>query len=250
MRGFQHPVGPESPHTYWVRRGILVAVLVLIIVLLVWLLSTLLGNNSAETSAVPAEPSPAQTSIPINPSWTDTAWGPTPTPSSPSASSSPASPAASSSASQTPSAPSSSPSSTSTPTPSGPVACSTGTTTVSLSAKSGSVAVGSTVAFTVQLANSSKTDCTWDFAKLPVHVSVTSGSDDIWSSGDCAAWSPRGVAKVPAGKTYSFGVAWPTKRSTENSCTLSTEQLGAGYYVATARAGDTVSTKFVMQLRQ
>lgn len=257
MRGFQHPVGPESPHTYWVRRGVLVAVLVLIIVLLVWLLSTLLGSNTNETTAVPAAPSSTQTSVSVNPSWTDTAWGPTPSASSPSSSvsgSASATPSPSGSASATPSASSA----FATPTPakaqtSSKVqtgACSASTTTVSLSAASGSVKVGSKVAFTVGLANTSKTDCQWDFAKLPVHVSVTSGSDNIWSSGDCAAWSPRGVAKVPAGKTYSFGVTWPTQRSTAKSCTLSTGQLGAGYYVATAQTGDTVSKKFVMQLHQ
>lgn len=249
MRGFQHPVGPESPHTYWVRRGVLVAVLVLIIVLLVWLLSTLLGNNTSETTAVPAAPSSSQSSIPVNPSWTDTAWGPTPTPSGSSAASTPAT--ASRSDSQTPSASSAAASSAaSSPSKAQPAACSASTTTVSLAAGSGSVALGSKVAFTVRLANTSKTDCNWDFAKQPVRVDVVSGSDRIWSSGDCAAWSPRGVAKVPAGKSYSFGVAWPTQRSAQNSCKASAEKLGAGYYVATAQTGDTVSKKFVMQLHQ
>ncbi|AXE37894.1 hypothetical protein [Acidipropionibacterium virtanenii] len=245
MRGLQHPVGPESPQTYWIRRGALLGVLVLIIVLLVWLLSTLLGNNTSETSGAPATPSDEASSVSVNPSWTDTAWGtpkPTPTPSAsspdPSSSSASGSPSSSTTAS---------PSASTTPAT---AACSAGGAAVGLSAGSSSVKIGSAVAFTVSLTNSTKTDCTWDFAKLPVGVTVTSGSDRIWSSDDCAAWKPRGKTTVPAGKSYSYKMTWPGQRSTENSCKASTEQLGAGYYVANAEIQGGATKKFVMQLHQ
>ncbi len=228
----------------------LLGVLVLIIVLLVWLLSTLLGNNTSDTSGTPATPSEETSSVSVNPSWTDTAWGtptPTPTPSGSSAStpgSAPASSAASgaSSASKTPT-----PSASSTPAT---VACSAGSASVGLTGGSSSVKVGAKVAFTVTLTNTGKTDCTWDFAKLPVGVTVTSGSDRIWSSDDCAAWKPRGKTTVRAGKSYPYKVTWPGQRSTENSCKASTEELGAGYYVATAEIKGGATKKFVMQLHQ
>lgn len=243
MRGLQHPVGPESPLTYWVRRGVLLGVLVLIVVLLVWLLSTMLGNNTSDTSGTPATPSQEQTSMSVNPSWTDTAWG-TPTPSA-----SPSSPGSSA-----PSPASGSPTPSQTPTPSASAApsaaCSAGSTTVGIDGGSSSVKIGATVALTVTLTNTGKADCTWDFAELPVGVTVTSGSDQIWSTDDCAAWKPRGKTTVPAQKSYSYKVIWPGQRSTENSCKTSTEELGAGYYVATAEVQGGPTKKFVMQLHQ
>ncbi|AZZ41262.1 hypothetical protein C0Z11_01985 [Acidipropionibacterium jensenii] len=106
---------------------------------------------------------------------------------------------------------------------------------------------GSTVTFTVTVTNQGAA-CVWNLKTLPVEVTVDSGSDRIWSTGDCAAWAPKGSHEVALGKSASVTVKWPTKRSASGSCSLSKEQLGTGTYVASAQVKGGATRQYVMQL--
>lgn len=231
MRGVQHPMGPESEGVYWRRRAGLVGVSVLVLVLLIWLVGRGLGGRS-DSSAVQATPSVTS----INPSWTDTVWDTsTPTP-SPVDSSSAAIPAGSTSGSASP---------TPTPTLAG---CQLSQLRSAIAAPSSAVRRGSSVPLTVTVTNQGKAGCLWDLKTLPVEVTITSGSDRIWSTADCAAGGPSGSHPIAAGKQWHFTVKWPTQRSTSGSCTPASEELGTGTYVATTTVKGGATRKFVMRL--
>ncbi|MDN6658674.1 MAG: hypothetical protein L0L18_06590, partial [Acidipropionibacterium jensenii] len=178
--------------------------------------------------------------------WDEPTPTPTPTPSSSTpvtATPTSASGSPSGSASAVPSA---SASATPTPTPSA-AACQLARLRSTVQAPSRVATRGSTVTFTVTVTNQGAA-CVWNLKTLPVEVTVDSGSDRIWSTGDCAAWAPKGSHEVAPGKSASVTVKWPTKRSASGSCSLSKEQLGTGTYVASAQVKGGATRQYVMQL--
>ena len=56
MSGLLHPVGPEPPVVYWVRRGAIVLVVLTVLIVLVWLVR---GRGSSEPGRPAAAASPA-----------------------------------------------------------------------------------------------------------------------------------------------------------------------------------------------
>ncbi|MES6439425.1 hypothetical protein U6S23_05710 [Cutibacterium acnes] len=105
--------------------------------------------------------------------------------------------------------------------------------------------VGDTETFTVEV--SSSTSCHWDTQKVKQTLTVTSGSDRIWSTDDCGSWGPKGVHEIKSKNPWTYKISWPTKRST-GKCKLSQESLGAGYYVATVNLGGGPIGRFVMRM--
>jgi len=229
LRGLTDPVGPESPQIYWVRRLMLLVVVVVVVALVIAGIAKLAGG-SKESAA------PAASSFTPDPSWTDTAWASA----TPSASSSAVSPSRSAprTESPSPSALASTPSASST-------MCEGSQLSVKVTGDTKKPHVGDTETFTVEV--SSSTSCHWDTQKVKQTLTVTSGSDRIWSTDDCGSWGPKGVHEIKSKNPWTYKISWPTKRST-GKCKLSQESLGAGYYVATVNIGGGPSGRFVMRM--
>ena len=209
LRGLTDPVGPESPQIYWVRRLVLLIAAVVVVALVIAGIAKLVGG-SKESAA------PAASSFTPDPSWTDTAWASA----TPSASSSAVSPSRSAprTESPSPSALASTPSASST-------MCEGSQLSVKVTGDTKKPHVGDTETFTVEV--SSSTSCHWDTQKVKQTLTVTSGSDRIWSTDDCGSWGPKGVHEIKPQNPWTYKVSWPTKRST-GKCKLSQESLGAG----------------------
>jgi len=167
LRGLTDPVGPESPQIYWVRRLVLLIAAVVVVALVIAGIAKLAGG-SKESAA------PAASSFTPDPSWTDTAWASA----TPSASSSAVSPSRSAprTESPSPSALASTPSASST-------MCEGSQLSVKVTGDTKKPHVGDTETFTVEV--SSSTSCHWDTQKVKQTLTVTSGSDRIWSTDDC-----------------------------------------------------------------
>lgn len=234
MSALLNPRGPESPATYWRRRLVVVAVALLVLALAGWLLALLTGPGGDKTSvsATPAN----------DPTLASSAPSATPTPSATPSTTASASPAASSSASAKPST---KPSATPTPTPTGLVACDPAALAMTLEGDRRPT-IGKPTTWTIGLANKGGQACRLDLAKNPLSLQVTSGSDEIWSTADCGSWvstKPVDLAKGSA----QVKVNWTLQRSAK-SCKLSSEELRAGTYVASAQLAGGPSGRLVMML--
>ena len=190
LRGLTDPVGPESPQTYWVRRLMLLVVVVVVVALVIAGIAKLAGG-SKESAA------PAASSFTPDPSWTDTAWASA----TPSASSSAVSPSRSAprTESPSPSALASTPSASST-------MCEGSQLSVKVTGDTKKPHVGDTETFTVEV--SSSTSCHWDTQKVKQTLTVTSGSDRIWSTDDCGSWGPKGVHEIKPQNPWTYKVSW------------------------------------------
>ena len=188
LRGLTDPVGPESPQTYWVRRLMLLVVVVVVVALVIAGIAKLAGG-SKESAA------PAASSFTPDPSWTDTAWASA----TPSASSSAVSPSRSAprTESPSPSALASTPSASST-------MCEGSQLSVKVTGDTKKPHVGDTETFTVEV--SSSTSCHWDTQKVKQTLTVTSGSDRIWSTDDCGSWGPKGVHEIKSKNPWTYKI--------------------------------------------
>lgn len=211
MGSFLHPVGPQPTGVYWVRRGVLIAAVLVVV--------TVVG-------VVFNQPGTSQTAAPVS--------------ASPVASSSPSvlvsqSPTASASAS-----PSASPS------PTGPLACDSTNTELGLSGYQ-RVKADSKQPFKLSVTNSGDATCVLDLKASNFVLTITSGSDRIWSTDDCTKWVPSKKTKLAAGKAHEFTITWTVKRSSAG-CKLAKATLGAGTYVAEAAFDKDATARQVFQV--
>ncbi len=228
MSALLHPVGPEKASTYWMRRGVALAALVLVVVLLWSFVGSLSSHNAPSASNTPS-PSLAGSANGASAAASSTgSTMATPAPSSGSVASGSASPAG---ASAGPS-----------PTP----ACDPTLVTVKLTGTT-PVKSGSTTGLAVNLVNNSGHTCSIDFGVSTFRLTITSGSDRIWSTADCPRWGLTGSVKVIPGGAYAHVFLWPTLRSA-SGCQLRSQTLSGGTYVAQASLDSGSGAVFVMTL--
>ena len=188
LRGLTDPVGPESPQTYWVRRLVLLIAAVVVVALVIAGIAKLVGG-SKESAA------PAVSSFTPDPSWTDTAWASA----TPSASSSAVSPSRSGRRAVSP-GPSAGASAQA------PPARREGSQlSVKVTGDTKKPHVGDTETFTVEVRSS--TSCHWDTQKVKQTLTVTSGSDRIWSTDDCGSWGPKGVHEIKSKHPRTYKIS-------------------------------------------
>jgi hypothetical protein len=242
MSSVLHPVGPEEPRTYWLRRLGVVAALVVLLAVVAWAV----WPKSAR-SAGPASPAPtAGSSAAATPSAS--AGASTSPNATPSASSS-ASPSGTGSSASTSAAASSS--SSPTPTTQLVTACGAQDVRVTLTGP-GSVGADRKVTFELSVINGSAVTCIVDLSTTTFELKIYSGTDRIWSSDDCATWlDAKPTHRLGVEKAYEWTIDWSGQRSNAG-CKL-TGELKAGTYVATAQlaAGTSKSepVQVVMLLR-
>lgn len=206
-----HPVGPQPPSVYWVRRVVVIVVLLAILGLLIWFLGGRGGGDGA--SAGP---------------------GPTTSP-SPSVSDSPdASPSPSESKSKSPK-PTKSESASASST--APVACKDSAISVTASTDAASYPVGSTPRLRMRITNSSDTACKRDVGAPANELLINVEGTQFWSSDDCNPGGDPDVVVLEPKQSYSVTYTWMGNQS-KQGCPSGLPAAGAGTYELVGRNGD------------
>lgn len=211
MGGVLHPVGPESALTYWIRRGLVLVALAAAVAVVTGAAVNL--TQSANASGPVNQPSPAITT-------------PTPTPAAASSLAVAPSVSAASSKSAVPSKPAAGAS------PRAAV-CDPSRLRVTLTGRQ-RLRVEQQTTFEVSLINGGAQACRLVVDQDVFELRVTSGTDRMWSSRDCAkALTPRS-ATLEAEEALIWTMNWNGRRSGRD-CRVRSEIPRAGTYVATAR---------------
>lgn len=191
------PVGPLPVATYWRRRAGVLAVVVVV----GFLVSALAGLRGAGPDRLRATGAPPATATPTA-GRTASASG--------AASAAPAAAAV--------------------------PACPDQVATVNASTDASVYPPGSTARLTLSIANTGSTACRRAVGRSAVEVVVTSGSDRIWSSDDCAPGGDAGETVLQPGQAVTTTVTWPGTRSAPG-CPPDHPAARPGTYRITARVG-------------
>jgi len=215
---------PEDPAAYWRRRVFALGGVIAVVAVLAWACS---GTGEDHTQqAAEQSASPSTSSGPVAP------LAATGSPST-SASSTP-----SASASKSPSA---SPSREK-HRPGDP--CEPGDVVVTPDLGGSAYSSGEKPEFSYTLVNTGKYTCPYDVGKLELRI--TSGSDHIWSSTDCARGSAR--KKLKRGVPYSRTITWNRTRS-NSKCHHTDQKARPGTYVVKLRGNHIKAHSQVFHLK-
>lgn len=239
MSSVLHPVGPEEPQTYWVRRAIVIgaSVLALIVAIAIIVSQTSSGSVVAQPTPSALDPSPPAASTPT---YTPT---PSATPSPTDSADKEASPSAraSSTATARPSA-SASPS-----TKTAPVACPAGDLRATLTGKQ-RLKPKQANTFTISLINGSGAQCDLSVTSDNFELKIYSGRDRIWSTDDCAKSVKTVTKKLAKEQAVEWKMIWDGRRS-RAECKDRPEIPKAGTYFATAQFKGADPVQLRMTLR-
>lgn len=215
---------PEDSSAYWRRRVFALGGVIAVVAVLAWACSGSGGNNSQQAAEQSASPSTGSGG-PVAPlAQTGT---PSVTPSaSPSGS---ASPSASAKPSKKRHAGD---------------RCEPGDVVVTSDLGGSSYAVGERPEFRFTVVNTGKLTCSYDIGGLELRI--TSGSDRIWSSTDCASGAAH--KKLKRGVPYTRTVTWNRTRSS-SKCHETHEQARPGTYVVRLRGNHVKAKSQVFHLR-
>jgi hypothetical protein len=92
-----------------------------------------------------------------------------------------------------------------------------------------SVDTTGTTPFTFTVANNSDKTCVLSVGADNFAAQVVSGSDQIWTTGDCPTWIPTLTQEVAAGASADVTLDWQVRRSAAD-CKVEKSKLGRGYY--------------------
>lgn len=208
MGSLLHPVGSQPSWVYWARRAAVV-VAVLLVVGGLWVL--IFQPGGSPVAAVPAQQSPSGVTTP-QPSATPTPEA-TPTPS---------------------------------PTPTGPAVCDETNAKISLAGYQ-KVKQGGKQAFRVSVGNRDSANCVLDLKPANFSLTVTSGTDRIWTTADCPKWVPAKKQSLKPQRAYEFTIEWPLRRSAAG-CKTTKDVLRPGTYVGTATFADGLKARQVFTI--
>lgn len=238
MSSVLHPVGPEPPQTYWVRRALVVAVLLALVAVIIGL--SIRGGGTVTAIPPPAvggTQQPMPTSTTPAPSVTTTAKTPPP--------SKTAAPTKTAAAGKT-TAPSKTPEPSRTQPP--PVlACAPAKIRPQLTGDQ-RLAPKDPNTFTVSFVNGGGSPCRLQIAAKNYELKIYSGKDRIWSSKDCDTMI-KSVDKIIKHKeAVTWTVAWNGKRSAIG-CKNRPETPRPGTYFATSQLAGADPVQLRMILR-
>lgn len=124
------------------------------------------------------------------------------------------------------------------PSPTGPVACDPASSNLGLAGYQ-KVKQGGKQVFKVTVRNTAA-PCVLQLTSANFALTVKSGSDQIWTTADCATWVPAVKnVKLKQGQQYQFDVNWGLVRS-KTGCKTTKDVLRPGTYVGTATFGNGV----------
>lgn len=215
MSSVLHPVGPEPPQTYWVRR-----VLVLVTAVVVVAVVAALIMNQSDSAAVSASPTPVVSS---GTSATPAASA-TPTPRPSTAQAAPkAKPKPVQASVQPPAKPTRVPI----------YACPSDQLRATLTGKT-ALKTAKANKFQISLINGSGLTCRVSVTRANFELKIYSGRDRIWSSDDCTKAVRKITKNVKAERAVAWTMKWDGRRSRDN-CKRRPEIPRAGTYYATAQ---------------
>lgn len=237
MSSVLHPVGPEPPQTYWVRRAVVIGAAILAVIIVV----AVVVSQSSSGSVV-AQPTPTPT--------TAGTFGPPPYVSTPAASPT-ASPTPSRSSSASRSTVSAQPGTSATsslsPKASGPLSCPANQLRATITGDQDLVP-GQPTTVSISLINGSRATCTVKVGEDNFELRVYSGVDRIWSSKDCST-AVKAIAKTLAkDQAVGWKMTWDGRRS-KNDCKQRPEIPNPGTYFATAQYAGAEPIQLRMILR-
>ncbi len=206
MSSLLHPTGSEPPQVYWRRRAVVLAAALILVIAIVVVWPKGATPTQPNASSTPVNSTSA--SMVVSPSGSGTA--------SPTAS----------------------------PTPTAPQACLTENLRLSMTG-SHQLAQGSKQKFTATVTNSGTVSCVLNLTASNFVLTVTSGSDRIWSTSDCAKWVPTKKLTLKPQAKYAFPVTWPLRRS-QATCKTTKTSVNPGTYVGKATFSDTLTDRVVM----
>lgn len=134
------------------------------------------------------------------------------------------------------------------PTPTGPLACDGTNSDLSVAGYQ-KVKQDGRQLFKVAVTNKGSAECVLDLKPETFSFAITSGTDKIWTTQDCAKWGPTKKTTLKSKKAYEFTVEWPLKRSA-SGCRNTKDLIKPGTYVGTATLADALSAKQVFVVRK
>jgi hypothetical protein len=226
MSGLLHPVGPESAQIYWVRRALVFgAATVLAVAVMLIISGTSSGMATQPKPPAAGDPVPAAAATSSeSPSELDTAMR-TPSPVDFSASPGPTA---------------------STGEKGGSVDCEAEELRPTLTGKH-RIALQERITFHLSLINGSDHTCAARVTKKNFELTISSGSDRIWSTDDCRSAIEEISRKLGSEHAVAWSLTWDGKRSKSN-CRSARGTLRPGTYVATARLDGAEPVQLRMQL--
>lgn len=207
------PVGPRPARVYWVRR-LIVALVVVVLVAVVWALLRPGGGDDQGGAAGGDGPAAGTDADTSGEGSADGAGGDAGTDGAPAAAS---------------------------------TACTGADLTITLTATDRTYPSGASPQLVVALTNTGTAPCTVDAGAGAREVLITSGSDRIWSSVDCAQDAPQRLLLLEPGAKDEDTVVWNRTRSAEG-CPADLPAPRPGTYSAVATVVGTSSASAVFDL--
>jgi hypothetical protein len=102
--------------------------------------------------------------------------------------------------------------------------------------------------FRLTAVNTGRRACTFGVGNKELEVRISSGTDRVWTSAQCAHGSGSSIQMLRRGVPYITAVAWDRKRSSAG-CPSRRPAARPGVYVATVTAGKIRVRKQVFRLR-
>jgi hypothetical protein len=102
--------------------------------------------------------------------------------------------------------------------------------------------------FQVTAVNTGRRPCTFGVGPKELEVRITSGSDRIWSSAQCAHGSGSSIQMLRRGIPYVGNIVWDRRRSS-GDCSGKRAAARPGMYVAMVKTGKAKVGKHVFRLR-
>jgi hypothetical protein len=232
-----HPVGPEPAQTYWARRALLFGAAVVLTVAVALIIIT----GSSRSSAVQANPSPPTVGdmslSSASPSPIATAVS-TPSAVDPTASVLQTSPAPKATTRKA---------STKKSNRSSAVDCAAKELRPTLTGKQ-RLAPKKPNTFQLSLINGSEETCIARVTKKNFELTISSGSDRIWSTADCPSIIKSISRKLGSEYAVAWTLTWDGKRSKSN-CKTARKAPSPGKYVVTAQLDGAEPVELRMLLR-
>ncbi len=225
MSGLLHPVGPEPAQIYWARRALVFgAATVLAVAVMLIISGTSRGLATQPKPPAAGNPVPAAATSSASPSGLDTAMR-TPSPVDYSASPGPTA---------------------STAEKGSPVDCQAEELRTTLTGKQ-RLAPQERNTFHLSLINGSDHTCTARVTRKNFELTISSGSDRIWSTEHCRSAIEKISRKLGSEHAVAWSLTWDGKRSKSN-CRSAAGTLRPGTYVATATLDGAEPVQLRMQL--
>ena len=199
MSGLLHPVGPEAPAVYWLRRAAIVLVL-LTIVVIVWRVFLSGGSGSSDAA------------------------GPTPSPTAQATSAATTAPTSAATTAPDPNA--------------SPLECADEVIRVEATTDASTYTLGSTPRLTLTIENVGSVPCVRDVGPKANELVITSGGYHVWSSDDCSASDKSKLTTLEPGAPVASSITWNGRLSSKG-CPDGDEgaQAKAGRYDVVGRNG-------------